>query len=461
MNKLSGELRLRPTRIGFLLRPSDMASLCRIMRLCACLWGGMFNPLIPVCRAMPKVWRRENHSGFKGMALTHGYIRFFEPDVYVEAIPGLAAECGIDKDSGSPLFKRVVTLDDFVTYKEGRAPEFAFGLNILDAYQELYSKEYQFEPRDQRKVLLLEGERGDSPFIEAVSGAFPNDDGLNFFRQNFLDVFDAEIRKPNAENWASALQQRAGDPLSITSYGFERQPDASWNARLFVVDPSNAHDLVDLWNLRQFHDRVLSVNVEWLSELRDFLRDFIERTHRPLPGNLHGVMIHTTVEFGRSISVDRIKEICRTIFNDLPQGSWTRKSWYDPIWVFHSEDGLPKRERATIEAGLVVRISNMSMERISSGSFPRCPPVLRKATRQITPAGSMCYGSRTSRVSPHWLCTALNMVRSFWKAIYRPRSILGFARGVCASAKVQGYDSVLPIAHRKESNFGMAGRTRD
>ena len=119
---------------------------------------------------------------------------------------------------------------------------------------------------------------------------------------------------------------------------------------MFIADPSNPHDLIDLWNLHQFCDQVLPVNVKWLSELRDFLTEIIKRTHRPLPGNPHGVMINTTIEFGRSIGVDRTDEICRTIFNDLPLGSWTRKSWYDPIWEFHSEDGIPKQEPAVIEA---------------------------------------------------------------------------------------------------------------
>ena len=299
---------------------------------------------------MPNVWEKDNHSDFKGMALTRGYIRFFEPDVYVEAKPGLAAECGIDKNSGSPLFKRVVTLEDFVTYKDGRAPEFAFSLNILDVYRELYLKEYRFESKHPRQVVLFEGSGPDGTFAEALSGAFPEDEGLSFIRRGFLDTFDPEIKEVSARDWTSALQQRAGDPLAFTSYGFDRQPGASGNPRLFIADPSNPHDLIDLWNLRQFCDQVLPVNVKWLSELRGFLTEIIKRTHRPLPGNPHGVMINTTIEFGRSISVDRTEEICRTTFNDLPQGSCTIKSWYDRIWEFHSADGIPKQELAVIEA---------------------------------------------------------------------------------------------------------------
>jgi hypothetical protein len=56
MTTLSGSLRLRPTRIGFLVDPTDLESLRRIFQVCTCLWGGTFNPIIPVCRVIPEVW---------------------------------------------------------------------------------------------------------------------------------------------------------------------------------------------------------------------------------------------------------------------------------------------------------------------------------------------------------------------------------------------------------------------
>jgi hypothetical protein len=48
MSDLSAEIQLRPTRIGFLVHPADLASVRRIMRACTCLWGGVYNPIIPV-----------------------------------------------------------------------------------------------------------------------------------------------------------------------------------------------------------------------------------------------------------------------------------------------------------------------------------------------------------------------------------------------------------------------------
>jgi hypothetical protein len=57
MTTLSASVRLRPTRIGFLVRPDDFAALRQVMQVCTCLWGGVYNPIIPVCAALPEAWR--------------------------------------------------------------------------------------------------------------------------------------------------------------------------------------------------------------------------------------------------------------------------------------------------------------------------------------------------------------------------------------------------------------------
>jgi ribosomal protein S27E len=62
-------------------------------------------------------------------------------------------------------------------------------------------------------------------------------------------------------------------------------------------------------------------------------------------------MIHTTVQFGRSISEDRAKAVVIPAFNDLPSGSWSFKLWYERIWdVDRTEDRISQPRRARISA---------------------------------------------------------------------------------------------------------------
>src|SRR5215510_12009491 len=95
MPDISVGVQLRPTRIGFLVRPTDLASVRAIMRACACLWGGVYNPIIPVFKRAPKEWKPQAFDRFRGIEVAKGYVRFFEPDVYVETESGLLEEAGL------------------------------------------------------------------------------------------------------------------------------------------------------------------------------------------------------------------------------------------------------------------------------------------------------------------------------------------------------------------------------
>lgn len=121
MTDLTANIRLRPTRIGFLVRPTDMTSIRKIMRVCTCLWGGLYNPIIPVFRTPPKEWRQEKFERVKGLDVAKGYIRFFEPDVFVEAENGLLEEAGLGALREKYILeKQVVSFDDFLKPRDHR-----------------------------------------------------------------------------------------------------------------------------------------------------------------------------------------------------------------------------------------------------------------------------------------------------------------------------------------------------
>jgi len=89
----SASLRLRPVRIAFLVNPRDFTAVRKCIRLNTCLWGGWYNPIIPVFDRPPARWNVD-HWKPKGRGISRGYIRFFEPEVVVEAEPNLATKIG-------------------------------------------------------------------------------------------------------------------------------------------------------------------------------------------------------------------------------------------------------------------------------------------------------------------------------------------------------------------------------
>src|SRR2546425_9356820 len=74
--------RLRPLRIGFLIRPGDRDALLRSIELNTCLWGGMFNPVIPVFRRAPRGWSGSLRPR-SAADIVNGYLEAFDPDILV------------------------------------------------------------------------------------------------------------------------------------------------------------------------------------------------------------------------------------------------------------------------------------------------------------------------------------------------------------------------------------------
>lgn len=353
MTSLSAHVRLRPTRIGFLVDPTDLTAVRQIMNVCSCLWGGVYNPIIPVCKEIPLEWDNAPLRNPSIESLAKGYIKFFEPDVFIEATTGLSENLDITPVDLELGHKRILPLSTMFDEGSNQRIDLPVGLSVFDLYKSLYNQEYKFVARHDHRISQFKAtDPHEIAFLDAACGNFPKFGMLAQLADSYNESFGPRVIKATAKNWTKALQEGCRFPLSIGRHGIEREPGGGLGEPiLFVVDPSSPLDLIDLWNLRLFRPNVIAINARWFVASSKFLEDFIRRNHRPLPGNPHGVMIHTTMEFGRSISEDRAKAlICEAAFGALPQGSWSLKLWYDRIWGESQDDFVWRPRRARIAA---------------------------------------------------------------------------------------------------------------
>jgi hypothetical protein len=331
-----------------------MGEVRRIMQVCACLWGGAFNPIIPVCEETPEPWSEPPFPSPAGSEVTRGYLDFFEPDFFVESETGLAARAGVadlELTYGEP---RVLSLDAFFDPPEPRRsghPRVPFGLTVFDVYQELYNRQFQFVRRHDSRVVAFDSSPEHDAFIEAAFGGFPSRGYLSSLANAYREAFDSLQLQATAEAWTRIAKESYATPLRFTMHTIKRDPDGHGDPIFFIADPKSPLDLIDLWNLRQFAEPVLPISSPWLTEARDSIREFVTANYRPLPGNPHGVMVHTTIQFGRSFSDERARELALSLLDGLPPGSWTYHRWYQGIWhVDRTQDRVMQPRRARLSA---------------------------------------------------------------------------------------------------------------
>jgi hypothetical protein len=300
-----------------------------------------------VARALPSEWKRTLPRNTTGRDLADGYIRFFEPDVFVEAEEGLADELGIE--SGSRFDARVLPLSALVVTSETRGPDFAFGLNAFDVYQHLYERELQFVSRRKRQMAVFEKSDPSHPFFDVVFGVFPAQRSLAYIRKGYIDAFEPKSFTATPDAALEVFKKHVGTPFTVGRYGIEREAGSSSSPTIIFFDSSKTIDLIDFWNLTLRRRDVLPVDISWAPVFAPFLREVITRNHRPLPGNPHGVMIHTSIEFGRSVSEKDAKAAAELLL-PVPSGSLGYPIEHGPFWAKHVPSWLVKPQRFRLTA---------------------------------------------------------------------------------------------------------------
>jgi hypothetical protein len=349
MVDISANIRLRPVRIGFLVRPTDLASIKEIMRYCVAVWGGVYNPIIPVFRVPPKAWTNQPFDRVRGLGVAKGYVRFFEPDVYVEAENGLLERAGLGAiRERHPIYPDVLALADLLKPEKHRDfAEPAFGLSITDVQAHLYREDQQFTKRDRRENIIVKSETG-SGLAELIFGVFPSQTHVGYIAKGYDDVFQPTKLDANLVAWQKVFKENAVTPLRVTGYGLDNQRHWYHDALIYVFDPRHPADLIDGWNLRLEPHPVVPVPVDWFEAVGDHIFELLKSEHRRIQGSPQNLMHNATIEFGRSISQPRAESLLKTLKSGLPPGALAVKYWRNRIWVDHRDSHYVHREHRMI-----------------------------------------------------------------------------------------------------------------
>ena len=325
MNNIRVDIRLRPIRFGFLVRPDDKENILEIFRINTCLWGGMFNPIIPFFESVPSWLESEGFHFENPKQMINAYLDFFEPDFLVEAEEGLAEKFGFDPE-------RVRKLADMIEEPGGNYAH-RYGLSVYGIYRDLYTKEFQFEQRHKDPVVHVQP--ADTAFINFAAanfGSFPTQERLRYFEQNYKGIFNP---KPIALDAATLAELYQSGHLSALRIGCEKLRGGSNDhptPTLFILDAHKSKDLVDFWNLRAIHQQVVPVPIQWLEELLPFCRRFIRDNYHRQPNDPNGTQVGPTLMFSRSLSEGNAEEMIENHSFADEGAVYTIQRWAPSIW---------------------------------------------------------------------------------------------------------------------------------
>ncbi len=272
----TASVRIRPIRFGFLLDPKDPTTLRQVLQINTCLWGGIYNYLLPVQQKAPLRYRDYSFTnlgagviklnltkgtGPSARQLIHGLLEAFQPDLLVETKPGL---------------------EQFNEEENGQRK---YGIDLRSICQALYKEEFRFVQRHPPKVIdPRPTDQKYGTLFAAAFGEFPQTGVLADCKQHFRDALDAAEQEVEPEALHELFAPNTLYPLRVGAYHSVTHRRAwTLGPMLFYMDESEPYDIIEYWNYRALGWRIRPLPYLLTPKLRDYCEKFVAEAHRPYP----------------------------------------------------------------------------------------------------------------------------------------------------------------------------------
>jgi hypothetical protein len=289
-------LRLRPVRFAFLVDPAEKSALLQAIEINSFLWGGVYNPIIPVIGRVAKPQRSRYGKYSTSRTILDQYLEVFDPDFIV----------ALGKYSGQTFDlpeERLVTVEKLL----GTVEMFGFpqyGIGLFEVAGDFYNKELKFVRTHSLEFLSAELAPAHEPFLASVFGRLPSNIAYSF-KQKYEPALNAQTVTISISNYAELF---AGDKTFIrrlTSHGLSASGYVT--QCLFFLDASKTNDVVDYWNLRALGWNVIPIAKQsaHLESTKKLALNFVNANYQP---ERHPGIYNAMFAISRSIPFDPRRE---------------------------------------------------------------------------------------------------------------------------------------------------------
>lgn len=324
---ISGSLTstLRPIRIAFVIPPWDRSAALYAMQISSFLWGGTYNPIIPLHQRLD----RSNpffSEGGSAREVFEGYLKAYDPDYVVRL--------GSAKTAKVNLGNYTEIDGDEILTGIGKSGSPAYGIGLFEIFVHLLQRDFRFKLREKvtfdvpetRGSLLWTSIFGDAtpdlrPNVDHYLKAFPNYKRVPCAEESYLDLF-------RHENWF--LRRLANREIQTRRKGFRDD----W---VYLLDGKSVEDVVFYWNLRALGWQILPVPIsaQDIPAVRSHVEGYIEANYWPHRGN-PSIYNHTTLLKAPSITAKQHEDYAASLklkpAKEEGFGKLTRQHWIPRIW---------------------------------------------------------------------------------------------------------------------------------
>tara|TARA_R110002095_G_scaffold104141_2_gene91238 strand:- start:807 stop:3140 length:2334 start_codon:yes stop_codon:yes gene_type:complete len=320
----------RPIKIGFVVNPNDGEAIRRAIEINTFLWGGQFNPLLPLYKRKPTNWSDLPIDNFDRHAVLRGYISVFDPDLVVPV-------GDVKLDRSATDCRRVIPLENILgNVEQHGAPN--IGMGLFDVLKHLIATELRYVRSRPIRFKLPSVSGPHALFLDAMFGSL-NRKVRELFNDSYADRLGIEEADCDYNNFVAFLEPDNLFLRRISSLFLRTQRNRHWGREgcVFLCDSERPSDVLDYWNLRALGWNVLPVPRKAAGEeaIKDYVGGYVEATYTPYRSN-PDLFAHTTVLKSRTCSEDEVRSFVESLNlakpSDERHPKVTMQSWYPRMW---------------------------------------------------------------------------------------------------------------------------------
>jgi hypothetical protein len=313
---------------------NDRKSLLKAIQINTFLWGGQYNPIVPIFTHPPRNLPKYLSKTIAKEEYLQHYLNNFDPDLIV-----LLGDC--ENQSFNTSNREIISFARILSEVETfRIPQ--FGIGLFEVLTHFASNEDKYVSRHRRKLLVPKFSRRYSLFLASVFGQLSDELGEIFSRE-YLPYFEHETASCEIDTYTDLLTPQNMFLRRFTAYQI-KQGGYSLDC-IFYLDANNFLDIVDYWNLRALGLNVLPIakQAKEAQKIKGHALSFVNEHYKPTK---YPATYHATVFHGYSSSYEESQGFIETLgvsaqapvqeakvgFSYLPpMGDWGFENYIKPV----------------------------------------------------------------------------------------------------------------------------------
>lgn len=258
-------LKYRPMRIGFLVREGNLDDLVSAANINTLLWGGLYNPIIPV-------------SLDNNIDTVNQLINIFSVDILVPLSNTKEIEDIIERYpflSSPNHYSKNIYYEDW--HSKQNVIAFLDSINIIDR---LWEKNFKF--RDElykSNYILVDWDNDDScnNLFSILFGKIPNSLNLKYdYRNTFKKGLKSKEFHVKNNFLLDSILINNISPIELTTTLLSQYNNSSGKSGIYIGLSNDFYDLLNYWNLRASGVEILYLPIDFIDRFKEITNKYIE-----------------------------------------------------------------------------------------------------------------------------------------------------------------------------------------